>query len=132
MPVCAVADCKSQYGKCDYVFHSFPRIDSLKKTWIALCKRKDGVNSKNPVICSRHFKETDYERDLQHELLNLPLRKRKFLKAEAIPSLFLPLRPPILGLNVERQERSQRRISRKIVEETLKGNLISNLFITAS
>ena len=38
-------------------------------------------------MCSSHFKEVDFERDLTNELLNLPIRK--ILKQDAVPSVNL-------------------------------------------
>lgn len=38
-------------------------------------------------ICSSHFSEADFERDLVNELLHLPVRK--ILKGQAIPTLNL-------------------------------------------
>lgn len=38
-------------------------------------------------VCSSHFGEADYERDLANELLNLPVRK--ILRDEAVPTLNL-------------------------------------------
>lgn len=39
-------------------------------------------------VCSHHFHDDDYERDVQHEILGLPSRFR--LKKGSIPALNLP------------------------------------------
>jgi len=39
-------------------------------------------------ICSRHFQESDFVRDIRNELLNIP--QRKLLSSSAIPSRNLP------------------------------------------
>lgn len=39
-------------------------------------------------VCSAHFSPKCYRRDLQHELLGLPLRKK--LKPDAVPDINLP------------------------------------------
>lgn len=39
-------------------------------------------------VCSRHFHDDDYERDVQHEILGLPTRFR--LRKGAVPERNLP------------------------------------------
>lgn len=39
-------------------------------------------------VCSRHFHDDDYERDVQHEILGLPTRFR--LRKGAVPEKNLP------------------------------------------
>jgi hypothetical protein len=88
MTTCAVQECRSlrvAEGR-PVIFHSFPKDRNLIKVWKTKCRRKDPVNEKYARVCSRHFKEDDYQRDLKHELLNLPLRRK--LKPDAIPSVF--------------------------------------------
>lgn len=81
---CAVAICPSPKDE-QTIYHRFPKSDDLKKKWIVACRRDDRIlNPKTSLICSRHFLPTDYERDLEHELLGLP--PRKFLKKDAVPS----------------------------------------------
>ena len=81
---CSVAICSSPK---EAIYHTFPKNSHTEKLWIIACKREGTINVKNARICSKHFKDDDYERDLQHELLNLPPRKR--LKADAVPSVGL-------------------------------------------
>ena len=81
---CSVAICPSPK---DTSYHSFPKDINRQKLWIKLSKRKDPINPKTAKICSLHFKPEDFERDLKHELLNLPLRK--IFKPGSIPSLNL-------------------------------------------
>ncbi|GBN36193.1 hypothetical protein AVEN_241703-1 [Araneus ventricosus] len=70
------------------MYHRFPQNRALNKIWEERCKRKYEFNVKNAVICSEHFTEDDYERDLRNELLGLPLKK--LLKKDAVPTLSLP------------------------------------------
>lgn len=56
------------------VFHSFPKGKDLVSTtmrneWIQRCRRADKFNPDTACVCSKHFTEKDYERDLEHELL---------------------------------------------------------------
>ena len=81
---CAVAVCPSPK---DTSYHKFPSDITLQNLWLELCKRKNPINPKTAKICSLHFKPEDFERDLKHELLNLPIRK--LLKPGSIPSLSL-------------------------------------------
>jgi hypothetical protein len=46
--------------------------------------RKYSFNPDSSCVCSNHFVDEDYDRDLRNELLGLP-QKRK-LKKEAVPS----------------------------------------------
>ncbi|CAB4066170.1 unnamed protein product [Lepeophtheirus salmonis] len=52
-----------------------------------LCKRKDTLKAENAKVCTMHFNDGSYKRDLEHEFLNLTPRKRR--KTDAAPSLLL-------------------------------------------
>lgn len=65
-------DVKRSFENC--IFHRFPKgKDLVSKTirneWIVRCKREDKFNADTSYVCSVHFTENDYERDLQNELL---------------------------------------------------------------
>jgi hypothetical protein len=79
---CVVAVCPSPK---DASYHRFPANDTVQKLWLKACKRKDFVNTKNGFVCSYHFAPEDFERDLQNELLNRPLRS--ILKKGIISSI---------------------------------------------
>lgn len=88
---CAVGGCTSSYKqKGGIIFHSFPRDESLRRKWVRLCN----LENINPVfarVCSRHFHENDYKRNLKYELLDLPIPKHlRTLKADTVPTLHLP------------------------------------------
>ena len=85
MPQCAVFGCSNRKG---LVLHAFPKDTLRTKAWIIKCRRKDFINTNTARVCGDHFDETSYKRDLEHELLNLPLRK--VLKDDAIPNKNLP------------------------------------------
>ncbi|EFA11760.1 Transposable element P transposase-like Protein [Tribolium castaneum] len=75
------------------IYHSFPKgKDLVSKTifqeWVRRCRRGDKWNPKTSQICSEHYRVNDYERDLQHELLGSPLRRK--LKKTAVPTINLP------------------------------------------
>ena len=71
--VCAVASCTSPK---EASFHRFPKNEKLSKIWLNACKRKDAVNVRTAYVCSEHFPEEDFERDLMNELLNQPTRRK--------------------------------------------------------
>ncbi|VEN61799.1 unnamed protein product, partial [Callosobruchus maculatus] len=58
---------------------SFPRDEALRKKWIVALRRKDFVPGTRAVICSKHFKHSDY---YQTHMDTLRLKK------DAVPSIF--------------------------------------------
>lgn len=88
---CAVATCKNN-GKNTkgrgIILHSFPKNKVREQRWVYLCKREDCFNPKTSAVCSQHFSESDYERDLKSELLKIP--SKRILKPSAEPRLKLP------------------------------------------
>ena len=94
---CAVAICPSPQ---DASYHHFPKDLKLKKIWTDRCNRKDNINPQTAKICSEHFKQEDFIRDLQAELLGQPRRRR--LHPEYIPSRNLK---PLLGDADQNEER---------------------------
>ncbi|XP_049807075.1 THAP domain-containing protein 2-like [Schistocerca nitens] len=90
MPNCAVAVCENYNQKTkgsSISYHKFPKDPETCARWVQLCRKSDSINIKNATICSVHFKEDDYLRDLQAELMKLP--PKKILKPTAVPSLHL-------------------------------------------
>ena len=87
---CSVRGCGNtsrQRDKCRSFFHTFPVKDKeLCAEWVRRCRNLTIGNMHNARVCSDHFTPEDYLRDLKHELLNLPLRKK--LKPDAVPSIF--------------------------------------------
>ena len=92
MPMCAVYGCSERgSGKTNVHIHRFPSDEETRKIWILKCKRSEIFNTESSVICSRHFRQSDYRRHLKYELLNIPVPTHMIqLKKEAVPSLFLP------------------------------------------
>ena len=70
------------------VLHAFPKDTLRTQAWIIKCRRTDFINTNTARVCGDHFGETSHKRDLEHELLNLPLRK--VLKDDAVPNKNLP------------------------------------------
>lgn len=57
---CCVPKCSNYFkkGKSE-TYHIFPKDESLKNEWIRLLKIERKV-SKHAVVCSDHFKKSDY------------------------------------------------------------------------
>ena len=71
---CAVATCKpSEQGS---KHHYFPQDKVSQKKWIFQCQRKDAFQVNTATICSKHFSEDAYERDLCAELTGRPPPKK--------------------------------------------------------
>lgn len=92
--LCAVAGCKNSLVKTKrnketthISYHSFPRDDLIRQQWIHSCKREGKWNPGTSSICSVHFTNDSYKRNLQAELLNIPMKRR--LKPTAVPTLYL-------------------------------------------
>ena len=90
---CAIFGCYEKSSKdSDVLFHTFPKNSEFRQKWVNLCKRDDKFNPDNARICSLHFEAAAYKRNLQNELLNIPVpRHRKTLEVDALPTLRLPL-----------------------------------------
>ncbi|XP_049799802.1 uncharacterized protein LOC126235110 [Schistocerca nitens] len=120
MPGCAVTGCFS-YNRdtkgTDVMYHSFPHNETLQKLWLSKCCRKDSVNVAHARICSRHFAETDYLRDLQSELLNLP--RKRILKPDAVPSCNLPRSSATVNVSPATEDRTKRYKKRELPKRSL-------------
>lgn len=68
----------------------FPKDDELCRKWKLKCRRRDLLNPKTSFICSIHFRENDFVRDLKAELLCY-IPKVRLLNPVAIPTLHLPI-----------------------------------------
>lgn len=92
MPRCFVSTCGNYYSRSNSKpvhYHTFPVSKKLASRWVLACKgRPFSPVPKYARVCSEHFSTSCYKRDLQHELLGLPIRKR--LKPDAVPDLNLP------------------------------------------
>lgn len=96
MPQCFVSSCGNYYGKTRgnprIIYHMFPSSSVLAVRWTEACRGRRGQRPPpHTRVCSNHFSAECYQRDLQHELLGLPLRKK--LKPDAVPNINLPKQP---------------------------------------
>uniref|UniRef100_A0A0A9WNX9 THAP domain-containing protein 6 n=1 Tax=Lygus hesperus TaxID=30085 RepID=A0A0A9WNX9_LYGHE len=125
MVCCAIAGCTNHGRHRKYKgirFYQFPKNPELKAKWIIACGRADPLNVSTANVCSVHFQDSDYQRDLKNELLKLPLKLR--LKPDAVPNLFIP--DPIVVSNLTKTSSNNRKITtekkrhRKIVQRVLR------------
>ncbi|KAL4135708.1 hypothetical protein QTP88_007303 [Uroleucon formosanum] len=92
---CAVATCVNYAGKVkrdgntNISFYRFPKDPEFQKKWTLKCRRGDIMNPGISYMCSEHFSDDAYIRDLKAELLEYTPKFRK-LKPDAIPTLNLP------------------------------------------
>ena len=83
MPNCVVTNCdyeKTEKGQ--YRSFLFPKDPEVRRKWLQVLRRVSFTPSDTSAICIRHFTEEDFE----------PLkrnRKKRKLKIEAVPSLFM-------------------------------------------
>lgn len=121
---CSVAKCNTDNGLKNFsnnvMLFRFPKNEDLQKRWVAACKRADHINVKTARVCSLHFDDSSYERNLRFELLGYTARNRRLLKPDAVPFLNLPLQK---SQNVEqilaREGRVDKRNRSKLVETLL-------------
>lgn len=77
---CSAYGCTVRFQKGKNIkFHRFPTDLNMKKKWLIAMKRNNFQPSKVAVICSNHFKESDYEINVQGN---------KILKKDAVPTVF--------------------------------------------
>lgn len=127
MPQCLVKTCGNYYGKTrgtgSVIYHMLPTSPSLHEKWVELCTAKKNMKVNAHVrVCSDHFSESCYRRDLQHELLGLPPRRR--LKPGALPDRNLPL-DAITKTDKIPMRSSMRIAKKKSTDETMNGGCIA-------
>ncbi|PSN37136.1 hypothetical protein C0J52_20172 [Blattella germanica] len=90
MPNCAVEICGNNNRNTkgtNIIYHQFPKAVDVCSAWVHACKRQDKINLTHARVCSDHFCESDYVRDLKSELLKTETKRR--LKETAVPSVNL-------------------------------------------
>ena len=91
MPGCAVYGCRVGYNALngDYQLHCFPKREDMKKEWIERMNRENYKNKPGHRICSKHFEEDCFVRDLLNVDKQNRKRKLRRLKPKAIPTLYM-------------------------------------------
>lgn len=119
MPQCAVATCRNSHrqtrGRC-IRYHRFPQIPEVRSRWVRACGRMPLSNGEVPFniqtarICSLHFTNDSYEKDMEHLVLGLPARSR--LRRGAVPTVNVPVNvQPVTKMLVEDAKRSLLKVS---------------------
>ncbi|XP_043490746.1 protein kinase C-binding protein 1-like isoform X2 [Polistes fuscatus] len=114
MPQCAVATCRNSHRRTRgrrIRYHRFPQIPEVRSRWVRACGRVPLVNGEIPFniqtarICSLHFTQDSYEKDVEHQMLGLPARSR--LRRGAVPTISVPVNvQPVTKMLVEDAKRS--------------------------
>ncbi|XP_065206127.1 zinc finger protein 62 homolog [Planococcus citri] len=95
---CAVSTCRNHNPRTrifdkSVKYYQFPKVPEIRAKWIAVCQRVDHFPADNSYICSEHFTQNDFHRDLKAELMNLPPKRN--LVSDAIPTQNLTTNPRI-------------------------------------
>ncbi|XP_076755581.1 uncharacterized protein LOC143426206 isoform X3 [Xylocopa sonorina] len=114
MPQCAVATCRNSHRRTRgrrIRYHRFPQIPEVRSRWVRACGRVPLSNGEIPFniqtarICSLHFTNESYEKDMEHLVLGLPVRSR--LRRGAVPTIGVPVNvQPVTKMLVEDAKRS--------------------------
>ncbi|XP_043513503.1 myotubularin-related protein DDB_G0290005-like isoform X2 [Frieseomelitta varia] len=114
MPQCAVATCRNSHRQTrgrSIRYHRFPQIPEVRSRWVRACGRVPLSNGEIPFniqtarICSLHFTNDSYEKDMEHLVLGLPVRSR--LRRGAVPTIGVPVNvQPVTKMLVEDAKRS--------------------------
>lgn len=83
--ICSVAVCKSISTKAKkkkkngeaLAFFSFPKNCDLRKEWVRKCFRKDKFDPANKRVCSKHFKNEDFEDYIKANLMGTHPKRLK-------------------------------------------------------
>ena len=87
MVTCCVPGCTNYSAKSTNIsYHKIPKDPQLRKAWISDLRRENLPPLKNCYVCSEHFDNESFKSDFIEQLIRE--KKRKRLKADAIPSIF--------------------------------------------
>ena len=120
MPSCFAVNCTSRNAN-----HRLPSDNSKRKIWLNKIRRETrGLDLEKARLCSKHFSNDMFERDLKAELMGtIP---KKILKANAIPNINLPSSKAVL-----KRKSSERRADsfekRQLVQEAESSGMVANV-----
>ena len=131
MPQCAVATCRNSHRRTRgrrIRYHRFPQIPEVRARWVRACGRVPLSNGEAPFniqtarICSLHFTDDSYEKDMEHLVLGLPVRSR--LRRGAVPTLGVPVHvQPVTKMLVEDAKRSLLKVAHaKMLKQARRGH----------
>ena len=88
------------------------------------CCRKDTFNVESARVCSEHFEDSCFIRNLQNELLGLP-KSRRILQDDVLPTKHLSYRSSPVK-SPSRGRRAEKRKARVLLDDMLKQTAIDN------
>ena len=108
MPSCAVFNCTSGYesNKEKVQLIPFP-TNATQKRWIEAINRENFVVTSNSRVCEKHFKETDWIPSELNTTSRGKPKKKKALKPNVVPSLYLKGGAPKLESPTKNVQRTQ-------------------------
>ena len=126
MPFCSVFGCSNSSktkkpGEPRVSFHTFPNRDKSPKRfklWLDYCHRKKFTPSKHSTICSRHFKESDFDNS---QLLKIRLMPNfrvggPKLNPGSVPSVPRDTDNPPPKKSCDREERFKKKHQKEVIE----------------
>ena len=87
------------------VFSDFQKTKKMCSVWIQMCHRSDQFNVDNARVCSLHFSDNCFARNLRAELLNTS-NPKKNLKDGTTPDINFPLQKPSSSSSINREQRA--------------------------
>ena len=123
MSHCAIAGCSNNSRRTadNKSFHRFPKYDTLRRVWINRCCRKDALNVATARVCSEHFEDSCFIRDLQSELMGLS-KSRRILSDDAVPTKRLPYKTSPVK-SPSRSRRAQKRHAKSLIDDLMNEDI---------
>nr|XP_008196680.1 PREDICTED: THAP domain-containing protein 4-like [Tribolium castaneum] len=122
MPQCCVVGCSERSDKKsakNISFHGFPRREKSPKryaAWVKKISRIDFVPKDQTVVCSKHFKNEDFEVS-PIVVQNLEIKPKVALKKGAVPSQYLRGKQTVK----KRYTRASKRVRQKRLQKLRKS-----------
>ena len=61
---CVAEGCSNNTSMKEFSFHSIPK-DTRRNAWLSIIGKREGEIRKRSVLCSAHFTEDQFQRDLR-------------------------------------------------------------------
>lgn len=121
MPHCYVYGCFNNNRSVKKVkkvkFYRFPKNEYLRQKWMDACER-DYINLSTATVCSEHFAEDCFFKNLKHTLLNYCPVNTRNIKDDAVPTVNLP--EPGLMAEYKKRKADKKEIKTKKRKEKIK------------